>query len=152
VAYYDISKAGLSRIIKDARWLDLGDEARTTVLLGYSAQAQQCPKVLNFLFIGKGGNDCEKWTSCNKARLEMGRLTNTNLGRGRRAISPLDVWREPVWAAAEQMFKPLCSNCVTEAKALQAVAREKCWDELPKMFGLPGWEELEEMRRLALST
>jgi hypothetical protein len=39
---------------------------------------------------------------------------------------------------------------MTEAKSLPAVAREKCWDQLPEMFGLPGWEELEHRLTMLL--
>jgi aldehyde:ferredoxin oxidoreductase len=31
-------------------------------------------------------------------------------------------------------------------KAAHREARQEFWEQLPKMYGLPGWEELEKMK------
>lgn len=38
--------------------------------------------------------------------------------------------------------KGLCDGCAGVAEAAHVAGRQKVWDELPSVFGLPGWEEL----------
>ncbi|KAJ6582236.1 hypothetical protein B0H19DRAFT_1019240 [Mycena capillaripes] len=145
-AYYDICRRELGAIIEDPHWLTLGEKERKTCLLGYQALIRQYPKMLNFLSVSKDeDDDCTDWTECNKFRLG---LTGLNKDLSAFMSCPLDIWSEVLWTRMDQI---ICSNCMTEAKALHAAARQNCWDELPKMFGLPGWEDLEEMRQAALS-
>jgi len=147
VAYYDICKCELSSVIKNRHWLNLEEEERNTCLVGYAAQVQQFPKIFNFLFLSRGADDdCEDWARCNKSRLETGFIINPRLSPAMNV--PLYINLDPVWAA---LSLNTCGSCVTESKRLHAAAREDCWGQLPKTFGLPGWNELEEMRRLALS-
>ncbi|KAJ6582070.1 hypothetical protein B0H19DRAFT_1117472 [Mycena capillaripes] len=58
---------------------------------------------------------------------------------------PLEYWSPQAWGALK-----ICEHCLTEAKTLHATARQTFWEQLPEMFGLPGWVELEEMQRVAL--
>ncbi|KAF7369824.1 BTB domain-containing protein [Mycena venus] len=148
VPYYNTCRFDLSHLIKSRRWLDLGEEQRATCLIAYAALVQQFPKIYNFLHLSRGqGDDCEDWARCNKVRLDIGFAIIPAFGPF--ANCPLDSCPEALWSAIKATT---CDSCVTESESLHAAAREECWDQLPKMFGLPGWDELEEMRRLALST
>ncbi|KZP29333.1 hypothetical protein FIBSPDRAFT_1038996 [Athelia psychrophila] len=43
----------------------------------------------------------------------------------------------------------ICAACVVKAKALHASGRQRYWNKLPSIFGLPDWEELEKERVLS---
>ena len=36
----------------------------------------------------------------------------------------------------------ICDSCVQTAKEAHEAGRRELWDKLPKLFGLPRWEEL----------
>ncbi|KAF7297657.1 BTB domain-containing protein [Mycena kentingensis (nom. inval.)] len=61
---------------------------------------------------------------------------------GEPGLLPLDIW-----VAADWKNFAVCDGCLAYMKKTQKDALEKCWDRLPKIFDLPGWEDLEEERR-----
>jgi hypothetical protein len=146
VAYYDVCKRKLPSILENASWLALGEQEKKTCLLGHSAQIQQSPKILKFLTVSKNARDnCADPVKCNRTRLDISFQKHEVMHRN--MTWPLD-FGATIWPVVE---REICDNCVTEAKALHAAAREKFWEELPEMFGLPGWGELEKMRQGALT-
>ena len=42
--------------------------------------------------------------------------------------------------------KKFCKTCIRRSKLLHNEGRQKIWDELPGIFGLPGWEELTRQK------
>ncbi|KAJ7031834.1 hypothetical protein C8F04DRAFT_1396987 [Mycena alexandri] len=146
MAYYDLCTQTMEQLISDASWKDLEEKAQRACLIGHSAQRQHIHKIFGFLSIVKNsGGTCKDWTKCNALRLDMvfrSRLWDRN-------GNPLPMWAESTWRAFAGFG--ICDNCVVESKALHAAARQEFWDQLPQMFGLPGWAELEEMKRVALS-
>ncbi|KAJ7639620.1 hypothetical protein DFH06DRAFT_1302363 [Mycena polygramma] len=126
-AYYDICRKQLSIFIDDPYWLALGNKERRACMLGYQAQIQQPPTSTDFLS-----------SQTTTARTHA---------HGRNA--PLECWSEAVW---NTVAGRICGPCVEKLKPLHAAARQQCWDGLPQMFGLPGWEILEDMRAAALAT
>ncbi|KAJ7364925.1 hypothetical protein DFH08DRAFT_731493 [Mycena albidolilacea] len=147
VSYYSICTCKLEDIMDHPRWIALGEKERKTCLIGYQAQLRHHPKILNFLCIPKHENeDCLNWMTCNTIRLTLSFHLNPQLGS--ELNRPLDLWSEGNWAP---MAEGVCAVCVSESKTLHTTARQECWDQLPEMFGLPGWEELEQMRQAALS-
>ncbi|KAJ7611812.1 hypothetical protein FB45DRAFT_843901 [Roridomyces roridus] len=79
-----------------------------------------------------------------------GRLSATNRVCRTDSIfpsSPLDVWNEDAWDEFEEQF---CSTCLAFLRARHQSKRRELWDDLPKMYGLPPWEELEKMKVAAI--
>jgi hypothetical protein len=62
--------------------------------------------------------------------------------------TPLDVWEEADWILLEN----LCPACLAVLKQTHKDARQAFWDKLPKIYGLPEWEELERLRAAAIGT
>ncbi|KAJ6582028.1 hypothetical protein B0H19DRAFT_1252172 [Mycena capillaripes] len=147
MVYYEICKQDLALILApNSAWHELGEKERTSCLVGHSAQITQFPKILNFLSVGKTeDSDCEDWMECNAIRFRTSFAINDGLESSMRC--PLDLWDETEWGMLKELG--LCNSCLAEAKDLQAAARQKLWDRLPQMFGLPKWEELEELKRVA---
>ncbi|KAJ6478038.1 hypothetical protein C8R47DRAFT_1139202 [Mycena vitilis] len=144
VAYYELCSFELSTILEDPGWRALGDKERNACILGHSAQSRQFSTILDFLFVRS--ENCEATAACNQRRLVLTRHYYT------KSIShsdPLDYVSDTVWRA---MTTGMCEICVNTFQLLRADGRQKCWDALPEMFGLPTWEILEGMREVALST
>ena len=49
-------------------------------------------------------------------------------------------------------MKKLCPRCLAVLKQKHEEARQAFWDELPQMYGLPPWNELEQMKTDAIGT
>ncbi|KAJ7031839.1 hypothetical protein C8F04DRAFT_1109261 [Mycena alexandri] len=146
MAYYDLCRQTMEQLISNASWKDLEEKVQRACLIGHSAQRHHLHKIIGFLSIVKNsGGTCKDWTKCNALRLRWGLRPELWTHNG----NPLGVWVEGTWRAFAGIG--LCDSCVVESKALHAAAIQEFWDQLPQMFGLPGWEELEEMKRAALS-
>ncbi|KAJ7768517.1 hypothetical protein B0H16DRAFT_1882338 [Mycena metata] len=145
VAYYDLCRRKMSSIIASGAFDQLGEQERNTCLVGYAAQIHSFPKMFRFL---STPNDvyaeCDDWAECNRIRLQIthGSETWTDM------TWPLDFWNEDIWQAITN--DGMCPRCIADGKVLHVAARQEFWDRLPQMFGLPRWEELEAMRRVAL--
>jgi hypothetical protein len=143
VAYYELCTQEISWIISEPGWKDLGEQERDVCLIGHSAQARYSPNILGFLTISKDSDaDCDDWVECNRLRLQFASSYNWS-----EMTWPLDGAER--WTEMDELG--ICETCIEEAKAIHAVARQTFWDQMPQMFSLPGWEELEEMRRVALA-
>ncbi|KAJ7648623.1 hypothetical protein DFH06DRAFT_1095395 [Mycena polygramma] len=142
-AYYDICREQLSIFIDDPHWLALGNKERRACMLGYQAQIQQTTNINGFLVVAN--DNCEDAVTCNRNRLVFTHYYPSAHGRN----APLECWSEAVW---NTVAGRICGPCVEKLKPLHAAARQQCWDGLPQMFGLPGWEILEDMRAAALAT
>ncbi|KAJ7464362.1 hypothetical protein FB451DRAFT_1094151 [Mycena latifolia] len=141
--YHNLCKNSMSTIISAPWWTTLGEKEQAACLVGHSAQTQYFPTIIAFLPAPSVGDMCD-WHRCNTNRLCVARDNLQSLSM-----------REPLEASDELLSHiksiDMCESCVEEAKALYAAARKAFWDQLPQMFGLPPWAELEEMRRVALS-
>ncbi|KAJ7045164.1 hypothetical protein C8F04DRAFT_1388727 [Mycena alexandri] len=51
---------------------------------------------------------------------------------------------------ANMKSRGMCDHCRALAKTRLRKAAAKFWNKLPKLFGLPTWEELHEMNRVAM--
>ncbi|KAJ7292221.1 hypothetical protein C8J57DRAFT_1274861 [Mycena rebaudengoi] len=73
---------------------------------------------------------CSQRAQCGKAKVELAR----------------DVWAPPLaglflswWTRFD---KRLCPECAAAGRKLHSAGREKLWQKLPSIYGLPPWEEL----------
>lgn len=145
VAYYDLCDCEIKTIITaGAPWDTLGEVQRMTCIIGHSAQIQFFPKIIAFHFPGKTQySDCADWTRCNAVRLEYAGEEGWSMRR------PLEAHYDEYWVDIEA--SGLCGTCLDEMKEQHKSAKQQFWDDLPHLFGLPDWPELEEMRRIALN-
>ncbi|KAJ7751703.1 hypothetical protein B0H16DRAFT_1840140 [Mycena metata] len=146
VAYYDLCKQSAEQLIFDASWKDFGEKVQRACLIGHAAQRNHLHKIYRFLsVVKKTGGSCANPTKCNALCQRM----SLHPSLWTHNAYPLEVWSEDEWRRAAD--HGMCNNCVVESKAFHAAARQEFWDQLPQMFSLPGWAELEEMKRVALS-
>ncbi|KAJ7166803.1 hypothetical protein C8R46DRAFT_1351066 [Mycena filopes] len=144
VAYYDLCRRPIAAILASPAFPRLGEKERTACLVGHSAQVHAFPKIVRFLSTPNDENaDCEDWAECNRIRLQVAHVSATWVDM----TWPLDFWNEDIWLAVQN--DGMCERCIKDGRALHAAARQEFWDQLPEMFGLPGWEQLEEMKRVA---
>ncbi|KAJ7753403.1 hypothetical protein DFH07DRAFT_941300 [Mycena maculata] len=61
---------------------------------------------------------------------------------------PLDVWIADDW----EKLRDLCPTCLAALQTAHQAARQVFWDKLPEIYGLPSWEELEQMKVSAIGT
>ncbi|KAJ6582138.1 hypothetical protein B0H19DRAFT_928180 [Mycena capillaripes] len=148
VVYHDLCKAKMKVVAAGSWWKGIGEQEHNTCRIGHSEQMQYLPQILSFLFVAKDQEtECEDWARCNLIRLQY--LHHHSTVWSFNMSCPLELWMENSWSDLEA--HGLCGSCMTEAKGLHAASKQKFWDQLPKMFNLPGWEELEELKRVAFS-
>ncbi|KAF8178377.1 hypothetical protein K438DRAFT_1274958 [Mycena galopus ATCC 62051] len=58
---------------------------------------------------------------------------------------PFKLWEEDDWSDLE-----VCETCLSEMRKAHHAAKKRLWDQLPGIFGLPDWSELEKMKAEAL--
>ncbi|KAJ7796009.1 hypothetical protein B0H14DRAFT_3552578 [Mycena olivaceomarginata] len=89
------------------------------------------------------------WTSgdCSASRQEM--LRNVaRLGKydgENMTVMPLELWRRTHWSDLD-----VCEDCLVYMKETHKDAQQKLWSNLPKIFGLDDWKQLEAMKAEAL--
>ncbi|KAJ7639642.1 hypothetical protein DFH06DRAFT_1335329 [Mycena polygramma] len=148
-AYYQACHFKLSDILQHKDWRTLGEKERQACVIGYEAILRQYPRIIECILLWKEeGDDCENPTACNRRRCT---LTGANTALIPFMNKPLIMFEmdEEGW---QGMFGGVCHKCVQEARTHHATSRQMFWGALPEMFGLPRWEELEQMRDAALST
>ncbi|KAF7353922.1 BTB domain-containing protein [Mycena venus] len=108
---------------------------------GHSDQCVSCAvDIVRFLFHPVDISGCTTSEKCLSARLHA-------IDRHRKAVRdypsiPLDIWDENDW----QSLDGLCPACLIVLKQTHQDARQAFWDKLPKIYGLPPWEELEKLK------
>ncbi|KAJ7821690.1 hypothetical protein B0H14DRAFT_3733261 [Mycena olivaceomarginata] len=89
------------------------------------------------------------WTSgdCSASRQEMHRNV-ARLGKydgENMTVMPLELWRR-----THRSDLDVCEDCLVDMKQTHKDARQKLWSNLPKIFGLGDWKQLEAMKAEAL--
>ncbi|KAJ7714955.1 hypothetical protein B0H14DRAFT_3014731 [Mycena olivaceomarginata] len=101
-------------------------------------------KVLKFLYHPRGFPGCQSsavsaWTA------EVSRSYSPQLST--RDLLPLNNWTCDDW---EDFLGLCCETCIAAMKVQHQKTRESVWNELPFVFQLPDWVELERMKAEAL--
>ncbi|KAJ7814553.1 hypothetical protein B0H14DRAFT_2522183 [Mycena olivaceomarginata] len=104
-------------------------------------------EALGFLHSMENSAECSRGTRCEAARLKAIAKAHLLITMVTSPI-PLGICSVPgVWGDLSKGCCVKCYNCLKEA---HAIARQKIWDELPGICGLPPWPELEKMKADAL--
>ncbi|KAJ7023079.1 hypothetical protein C8F04DRAFT_1135592 [Mycena alexandri] len=97
-------------------------------------------EILKFLSDPLHINGCSSPTECALKRFKA-------IGETRLSITycnPLAAWSN--W----HLLDGVCSVCLAKLRQEHQAARQAFWDKLPGIYGLPPWEELEEMKAAAI--
>ncbi|KAJ7912365.1 hypothetical protein B0H13DRAFT_2476428 [Mycena leptocephala] len=141
--YYILCKSSVSAIISEPGWTTLGEKERAACLVGHSEQTEYFPTSIAFLSGPSVGTS--HWEACSLTRHHIAR---DNLQKVPMR-APLETSHEVL---TEMKFMGVCDACMEAASTRCQTDRLGFWDRLPQMFWLPPWAELEELRRVALST
>ncbi|KAK6969094.1 hypothetical protein R3P38DRAFT_2588728 [Favolaschia claudopus] len=79
---------------------------------------------------------------CSASRFAWRRVAE----RWRQDSMPLEIWDEGCW----NMLSEVCHHCLRNMKNQEQSTRQAVWDDLPHVFGLRAWSELEKMKTEAL--
>ncbi|KAJ7197729.1 hypothetical protein GGX14DRAFT_667399 [Mycena pura] len=144
-AYYSLCAGNdLCEIMTDGSpWNDIGDPQKMACITGYTALLQYSPKMWQSLLTPSDEDFCEDPALCDARRLELASAL-VALGSIHHTLETPD---EEWWANARQMF---CERCYIYTEQQYSLTKQEFWEELPSLFGLPAWSELETARISAL--
>ncbi|KAJ7684264.1 hypothetical protein DFH06DRAFT_2756 [Mycena polygramma] len=119
-------------------------EDQQSFALGLSTQmATTNADILRFLFDPLDIEGCSTSRKCLTKRMRAMQRNRHNLFD---PSGPLTIWDEDEW----DFLNGLCSACLPILKKTHEDARQKFWDQLPEIYGLPDWEELERLKSAAI--
>ncbi|KAJ7061507.1 hypothetical protein C8F01DRAFT_1137618 [Mycena amicta] len=121
--------------------LSLQDQA--ALLAGLSGQINASRDVIDFLHSGPVAH-CATKLSCALATLHAGAESREFFHEAH--CNPLEIWLARDW----ELLQGACPSCCMAQRESHRVAREKFWDELPGIYGLPSWTVLQAMKDAAL--
>ncbi|KAJ6509165.1 hypothetical protein C8R47DRAFT_1191489 [Mycena vitilis] len=126
--------------------VNISEEDQKSFLVGHAIQMASCLKdIPRFLTEPHVIDGCATPTDCIGERLaKFGEFMDDSAPA---TSFPLDVWKEDEWESVS-----LCHVCLVELKKTHQAARQAFWDKLPKIYGLPPWEDLEAAKVAALGT
>lgn len=135
--YYSCSTRSVFEIIESkATSLDQIDQRRIR-LAGYLKQYSSTTRALRFLIL-PSSDGCTTRDACNIKALSWFEQAETW-----RPSIPLNIWDDSDW---KKLGNDICTACLTRAKAAHRKARHTIWDDIPGMYGLPSWQELEMLK------
>jgi hypothetical protein len=125
---------------------ELSTEDRKCFVIGHYLQTTRAQEeILRFLYCPLNIVGCVN-SSCHPLRLKaMDRIRRKRPISGN--YSHLSLWLSRHW---NELLGGICSVCMISLKQTHQEARQKFWDDLPRMYGLPPWAELEQMRTAAI--
>ncbi|KAJ7110262.1 hypothetical protein C8R43DRAFT_1042478 [Mycena crocata] len=144
-AFYEVCRVASVEEIIQCTGLESKDKVRC-LEASSQLEATVTTKILDFLWSPFLINGCTSQRACTDARFSKRR--EAELWR-QRAISEavefqaLDIWNKEDWYRLQET---VCDVCLSTMKQTHKRARQKFWDELPEMFGLPDWTALEVMK------
>jgi hypothetical protein len=125
--------------------MHLSSDDHRAFLNGFGLQRSACTDIVRFLHFPAVCSGCTAHGSdvCALSRLRV--ITSVHHFRTQFPASPLHMWRSHSWEDLN-----ICGACMDSMKAANQEARQEFWEQLPEMYGLPGWRELEKMKAEAL--
>ncbi|KAF7308000.1 hypothetical protein MKEN_01161700 [Mycena kentingensis (nom. inval.)] len=143
-SFFRLGHKIFSGVVYEGVRAQIGQDDATTLIHGLHAQIAQGAVVMRFLCHSDEVSDCPSPLACLRRRLytaETMRALNENY-----LSQPLVLWAPDDWDQMEDQ----CAACLAELKLQHATALEAFWEELPSMYDLPPWKDLEEMKRAAI--
>ncbi|KAJ7122284.1 hypothetical protein C8R44DRAFT_671214 [Mycena epipterygia] len=140
-AYYWACDKGVADILDNGGvpWTELSSDQQrkclisNTFLVGGMLSVHQCFRRDN------NPADCTNLELCRDNRQRLHEFVLSKVGGG--LISVLTPWAESAWS-----WQPICRQCIVHGKDTYQTARAAFWEALPANFGLPAWDDLENMK------
>lgn len=98
-------------------------------------------------FLVKGSPDCATRKICDDLRESILSGVFDHI-QDESDLNPLCYWDAESWENLADLG--LCDSCCPLAKTGHDEAASAIWDKLPRIFGLPPWEDLRAMKRDAM--
>ncbi|KAJ6630389.1 hypothetical protein B0H10DRAFT_2208051 [Mycena sp. CBHHK59/15] len=125
--------------------LDAADQL--PFLRGYLVQRDGAmAEIASFLYSATV-EGCSGGRVCDLARLAA--LNYVQWNHKKFEADAIDIWVPHNW---EYFFSDACPACLASLKRLHQESRQSFWDKLPAMYGLPDWDELEQLKSAAIGT
>ncbi|KAJ7616581.1 hypothetical protein FB45DRAFT_1008037 [Roridomyces roridus] len=134
-AFYFLCYSDMRDILRSPFWPLLAPLDQETTIVSYTKQRTACPPVLPFLRIPftEGCTSLDRCSAYKEAYLADVGAWNMS--------DPLGSYRD--WSPFESK---ICDYCLKKSEEYHKTARAKLWDELPAVYGLPGWDVLEKLK------
>ncbi|KAJ7617626.1 hypothetical protein DFH06DRAFT_1107361 [Mycena polygramma] len=142
IAHYRAATAGADRL-RQAAALEADEAVVQRCLAAYSGLRRGTGAMTTFLTLPSTPS-CTSQEKCNHYRLTSLYEYFCEQQKG-ADLMPLDVWNDDAWS-----WNEFCDPCKIAARSHHDNALLRFWDELPPIFGLPPWQELNIMRTAAL--
>ncbi|KAJ7689821.1 hypothetical protein B0H17DRAFT_1202070 [Mycena rosella] len=120
-------------------------EDQTAFLHGHSIHTKAVHSIMRFLSYPLDVAGCGSPLHCSRARLQA--IEDSRAMVCDCSDVPLAIWDGDDW---EDYLGNVCPACWAVLESTHAEARHNLWDNLPKTYGLPAWEELEKMKVTAI--
>ncbi|KAF7362182.1 hypothetical protein MVEN_00564300 [Mycena venus] len=138
-------------IIHGDQGLELSAADKLACLSGVrTLETTSASEVLEFLYDPRHIPGCQTPAVCAEVRAKARFIAEDSRryfrGNALDDVLPLNIWRHDDWSLLELC----CRTCIAEMKVNHQKARQSVWDELPQIFGLSSWAELERMKAEAL--
>ncbi|KAJ7221387.1 hypothetical protein GGX14DRAFT_669561 [Mycena pura] len=140
--YKELREKIFHEVVYDGITANLSVQDQQDFLRGSDAQIASTFEVMRSL--GGPPSIIEGCTSTQDCIVERLRVLQEAISDHSR--SPLVV------GLSGHLMKKLCPHCLAVLKQKHEEARQAFWDELPQMYGLPPWNELEQMKTDAIGT
>jgi hypothetical protein len=140
---YECCTFSLTEIMDRGEWDILPTSLKRQVLLSHGKQKYGASTVSDFL-LADSADDCKEIENCNAGKLRWLKVVDNWRKEGRDSV-PLEFWDDSDWndMAVDGDF---CEACLAEFKRSYSQQRKLFWEGLPKIFGLPDWDELLKMK------
>ncbi|KAJ7753407.1 hypothetical protein DFH07DRAFT_744413 [Mycena maculata] len=124
----------------------LSAEDQERFLAGHLIQTQSAlAEILRFLSDPLDIVGCTSAMDCARARFRA--IARAGEYNHDYPSVPLHIWGSNEWQTLD-----VCPTCLAVLEETHEAARQVFWDKLPEIYGLPPWEELEEMKAAAIGT
>ncbi|KAJ6529620.1 hypothetical protein B0H19DRAFT_968072 [Mycena capillaripes] len=117
---------------------------RVCFLDGLLVQRSATMDIVRFLYHPVSTDGCMTRKRCAEAKLDALEQVRDDL-KAFPAL-PLGIWCEDYWDRLSEM----CATCLEELREIHRKAREEFWRQIPEMFKLPSWHELEDLKFSAI--
>ncbi|KAK7064947.1 BTB domain-containing protein [Favolaschia claudopus] len=99
---------------------------------------------LQFLWPGEGNvSGCSSPARCREAKFHARQLAEEYRERIPNAFPALPL---RIWEVRDWVHVAVCQTCLAFMKREHQLAKQNFWDNLPAMFDLPEWSELEKIK------
>ncbi|KAJ6546661.1 hypothetical protein DFH09DRAFT_989485 [Mycena vulgaris] len=96
-----------------------------------------------YSFLARPSGECTNKRRCAELRLRSLKNYFVFL-HGRDLLCPLEYWRDQDWEDLSSVG--WCERCVSDAREIHGKELQDFWDDLPSIYALPPWAELNAMK------